>query len=265
MQQSLDAVALADNAASEQSLPMTFVDHAELIWRKLAEPKITQQVVADEIGWTRAQVSQYAALEKLSQDAWATIATATRASTLQQAGEGVAESATVVAFTEGLLRPILPLTPDQQFSLVRSLAAGEIDKKRFKRLAETFRDRNVMVARWIELAEVAKAKPRQVDEVSRGGRGKKGGVADAAREIGVSEPDARRAKIVASLFRGPKPSGRLAHFPRAPTKTPVSTMPTNPITVTAVEPTSVSRTWSPRENPQRRKPLKINTAPTKPQ
>ena len=40
---------------------------------------------------------------------------------------------------------------------------------------------------------------RQVDEVSRGGRGNKDGNAESARQLGLSEPDVRRAIKVASI------------------------------------------------------------------
>ena len=151
---SLDAVALADNAASEQSLPMTFVDHAELIWRKLAGGQ-TQQAVADEFGWKRGDVSNYAALGKIHVTAWNIIATAFSLANVPQADGGVATTATPVAFTEGLLRSILPLTVEQQFGLVSDLASGTIDKGKFKRLADAYRARNQMEA-WLRegLAEV---------------------------------------------------------------------------------------------------------------
>ena len=42
-------------------------------------------------------------------------------------------------------------------------------------------------------------KPRQLDAVSVGGRGKKGGIREAARQLGLSEADIRRAIKVASL------------------------------------------------------------------
>ena len=42
-------------------------------------------------------------------------------------------------------------------------------------------------------------KPRQLDAVSVGGRGKKGGIREAARQLGLSEADVRRAIKVASL------------------------------------------------------------------
>ncbi len=58
-------------------------------------------------------------------------------------------------------------------------------------------ERDNHVAEWVRLTE---DKLRQVDAVSApGGRGNKGGVRAAAREIGVSEPDARRAEKVAGL------------------------------------------------------------------
>ena len=42
-------------------------------------------------------------------------------------------------------------------------------------------------------------KPRQLDAVSAGGRGKKGGIREAARQLGLSEADIRRAIKVAAL------------------------------------------------------------------
>ena len=42
-------------------------------------------------------------------------------------------------------------------------------------------------------------KPRQLDAVSVGGRGKKGGIREAARQLGLSEADVRRAIKVASI------------------------------------------------------------------
>lgn len=60
-------------------------------------------------------------------------------------------------------------------------------------------ERTELVAEWIRLTGESD-KLRQVDAVSgKGGRGKTSGVRKAAREIGVSEPDARRALKVASL------------------------------------------------------------------
>lgn len=60
-------------------------------------------------------------------------------------------------------------------------------------------ERAEQVAEWVRLAEERDHKPRQPDEVSVGGRGNKGGRANAAREIGVSEPQARRAEKIDSL------------------------------------------------------------------
>lgn len=64
-------------------------------------------------------------------------------------------------------------------------------------------ERDEQVARWVELNKL-----RQTDEVSIGGRGKTGGTSAAAREIGVSEPDARRAVKVASLSDEAKSAAR---------------------------------------------------------
>lgn len=59
-------------------------------------------------------------------------------------------------------------------------------------------ERDEQIALWIALSQQRK-KPRQVDEVSKGGRGKTGGVSKASRELSISEPDARRALQVALL------------------------------------------------------------------
>jgi hypothetical protein len=45
------------------ALPMTFVDYAELIWRKLED--LTQQEVAGELGWSREGVKNYWSLYKI--------------------------------------------------------------------------------------------------------------------------------------------------------------------------------------------------------
>ena len=52
------------------ALPETFVDHAEEIWRMLEKDDVTQQQVADEIGWTLDKVKKYCALEKISPPVW---------------------------------------------------------------------------------------------------------------------------------------------------------------------------------------------------
>lgn len=139
--QSLDREAIELNRASEDALPMSFVDDAELVWRKLAEG-MTQQAVGDELGWSRGAVSNYAALGAICTAAWTIIATTSRAGGLPREEDGVASNATGVAFTEGLLRPIVSLTPDQQLELVTALAEGKIQKGRFKALAENYKARN---------------------------------------------------------------------------------------------------------------------------
>jgi predicted transcriptional regulator len=39
---------------------MTFVDHAELVWRKLNGGGVTQQAIAEELGWSRGAIGNYA-------------------------------------------------------------------------------------------------------------------------------------------------------------------------------------------------------------
>ena len=59
-------------------------------------------------------------------------------------------------------------------------------------------ERDKLVAEWCRLVG-KEDKPRQLDEVSRGGRGNKGGEREAARQLGLSQPDVHRAIKVASL------------------------------------------------------------------
>ena len=51
------------------SIPMTLVDFAELIWKRQSSQKIT----ADILGWSRDKVAKYSALDVISEDAWALI------------------------------------------------------------------------------------------------------------------------------------------------------------------------------------------------
>jgi predicted transcriptional regulator len=121
--ESLDREAIELNQASEDSLPMTFVDYAELVWARL-DAGATQQAVADGIGWSRAQVSQYAMLKKLADDAWKVVATSLSGLQIATENDEVAENATTVAssFSERLLREILDLTAPQQLDLCQLLA-----------------------------------------------------------------------------------------------------------------------------------------------
>lgn len=67
-------------------------------------------------------------------------------------------------------------------------------------------ERDEQVARWVDLAAV---KARQVDEPLKGGRQpKEKGQAKAARELGISEPDVRRAARVASISERAKAAAR---------------------------------------------------------
>ena len=148
--ESLDREAIELNKASEEALPMTFVDYAELVWRRL-DAGDTQQAVAESLGWSRGRASQFAMLKDIAPDAWAVVATTIRSGGLLQQSDDVAQDATTVAFTEGLLRAILPLQPAQQIDLIRRLARGKCSKGRpygkreFKAEAERFRLGNGLV------------------------------------------------------------------------------------------------------------------------
>lgn len=88
----------------------------ELIWRKLDGGQ-TQQAVADEIGWKRGDLSNYAALRKIDGEAWKLIATTVASGATGATSGGEEESERVVAFSERLLRSILGLTSAQQAAL----------------------------------------------------------------------------------------------------------------------------------------------------
>jgi ParB family transcriptional regulator, chromosome partitioning protein len=63
-------------------------------------------------------------------------------------------------------------------------------------------ERSEQITEWIKLAaEEAEDKPAQVAQVSpaTGGRGQKGGLSEAAREIGLTREAARRAQTIAGL------------------------------------------------------------------
>ena len=93
-------IAFRENAANEESIPMTFVDFAEFIWKQTG----TQQQTADVLGWSRGKVSQYDMLDNISKEAWAIIATTFEEQEKLPAKSSVAANATVVAFSERLLR-----------------------------------------------------------------------------------------------------------------------------------------------------------------
>ncbi|MEO5334166.1 MAG: hypothetical protein H7839_19305 [Magnetococcus sp. YQC-5] len=165
--ESIDREALELNEATEDVLPMSFVDHAELVWRKL-EAGQTQQAVADELGWSRGQISQYAMLESISKEAWEIIATTFQKTVAVNVDGVVAENATTVAFTERLLRDITPLNSIQQLELVRGLVSGKIQKGKFKILAQNYRARNE-ATEWVQQQLIGTDLLAQcIDEVAKG-------------------------------------------------------------------------------------------------
>lgn len=147
----LDREAIELNKASEDALPMTFVDYAELVWSRLGEGQ-TQQAVADAIGWALSKLKMYAALRSICDEAWDIIKVATNSGYATDSKEDDAtEIVANATFTEGLLRNILDLEPAQQLDLCQKLAKGK-DKKGhkfgkadFKAGAERYRARNAML------------------------------------------------------------------------------------------------------------------------
>ena len=150
---SLDRESIELNRASEDALPMSFVDYAEMVWRK-QDADVTQKAIAEELGWSRSTVADYGALRKITPEAWRIVATFQVAA--MSLGEDVATTNVATAtFTEGLLRNILYLTADQQLDLVQDLATGRINKNKFKAQAEAYRTRNA-IADWVgdQLGEI---------------------------------------------------------------------------------------------------------------
>ena len=108
---------------------MTFVDYAELVWRRLASGE-TQQQVADSLGWSREAVKDYASLRKIAPEAWAAVGATVRDQGLVRQSATAPENGAVAPFTENLLRSVTQLRPEQQLELVKRLARGKCSKGR---------------------------------------------------------------------------------------------------------------------------------------
>jgi hypothetical protein len=108
-------------------MPMTFVDHAELIWRRL-EGGMTQQALADEYRWSQSAIKNHANLRKVDKNAWQIISTSLSQNGQVRDDGDVLAISTPVPFTENLLRNITDLNPEQQLDLVRNLAKGKNSK-----------------------------------------------------------------------------------------------------------------------------------------
>lgn len=83
--------------------------------------------------------------------------------------------------------------------------SGEISEN-LHRAELTKLERDEQISRWVELIELKRVS-RQVDAKPEGGR-PEAGVRAAARELGISEPDARRAVNVAALSDEAKEAAR---------------------------------------------------------
>ncbi len=89
----------------------------------------TQQETADILGWSVTKVKNYSALSKVTELAWSAIVTEINS---------VTEEVTNVTFTEGILRPIIPLSESQQLDLVEGLISQKYSKQAFKKRAEVY-------------------------------------------------------------------------------------------------------------------------------
>lgn len=144
------------NSVANDSLPDTFVTLAELVWRKLEG--MTQQAVADELGWSRTSIANYAQLSNINGIAWKSIVAAVTNSVTVASSSDREESGKAVTFTEFMLRDIIPFHPTQQTDLVNDYIKGTITKSKFKKLAENYRARNDAM-QWAEdqLGDVGEA------------------------------------------------------------------------------------------------------------
>lgn len=84
---------------------------------------MTQQAIADAIGWSVPKIKQYSALRKIDENAWNVVVTTFNDSPQLPVDDQVTEKVTMVTFSERLLRPIIQLTPEQQLQLVSDLTA----------------------------------------------------------------------------------------------------------------------------------------------
>ncbi len=137
-----EQIAIKNNEASKTSIPTTLCDYAEFIWKK-AEQGRTQEEIAGILGWSRSKVLNYSQLSSICKDAWKMIDTTFDLAVSTNKWDDVSTIDTIVSpFTEGLLRHILPLSPDQQIELVQLLIENKINKKQFKTRAERYKTMN---------------------------------------------------------------------------------------------------------------------------
>lgn len=137
-------IAYESNAGHDAIVPQDWTDNAEFIW-SLAGLGKTQAEIAEIMRWSVSLVKQYSALRAISSEAWQIVVVTVKAGlvTTQDTDPVTAAVTTVTGvFTEGLLRSITSLTSEQQLWLVKSLAAGKMDKAQFKAAAEKAKARN---------------------------------------------------------------------------------------------------------------------------
>jgi len=99
----------------------------------MLEGGLTQQQAANEMGWSREKVKLYGSLNRIDSEVWILIGTVFQNVVPIDQKDTVPTNGTTVPFTENLLRPIICLTPDQQFDLVSELISNDINKAKFKR------------------------------------------------------------------------------------------------------------------------------------
>lgn len=146
-------MAIQSNGASVTSVPMTMVAYAEFIWERLAEKtdndkkRYTQESVAKMLGWSRDKVADHVSLAKIDKPAWNIIvATFEEPEETKESPSATPIVANATIFTEGLLRNILDLTPEQQLELVSERVKDPkgFTSGKFSTLAKAYQTRNDM-------------------------------------------------------------------------------------------------------------------------
>ena len=139
--------------------------------------------------------------------------------------EAVGQITPIVVFATELGDRIILVAEWHRLAAIRKLGHDKIDCRvvegsdvelRLWEIAEnlhraelTIQERAAHVAEWIRLTE-AKDKPPQVGEVSSGGRGNKGGVSAAIKELGISKGAADRAIKIDSIAPEAKEAAKKA-------------------------------------------------------
>ncbi len=138
-------LAVKCNQDEETYAPMDLFDWLDII-DKLRNEGLTQAKIGERIGWSRSAVLNYiAVLDGIDTDVL------NFAKEYQLGRVSINDTNVSMTFTEGLLRNILPLTAEQQLTLIKKLVKGKDQKGRkyakadFKAEAARLKKYNILV------------------------------------------------------------------------------------------------------------------------